>query len=151
MKIAITLFVVICAVLASGCMATAPSDIAPASAFAPVPTNDILPDLTGMWTGPMQGYDEKLGYTDYPGLGIALNVTEQHGRFFSGHIQFTWNGTVDTTPIAGVISRDGTTFTMVEKGNGFSNGVVLGKDEIELTYLYDVEPYSVSVDTLKRV
>jgi hypothetical protein len=155
MKIAVAILFVILAVLAGGCIGTAPSGTAPTPAVTlvtpgPVPA-PALPDLTGTWTGPTQGYDEGIGFTDYPGLSLALNVTEQHGRLFTGRVEFTMNGTRSALPVAGVISRDGTTFSMVEKGAGYSTGVVLGKDEIELMYMDDHTPFSAAVDTLKRV
>ncbi|MDD4136905.1 MAG: hypothetical protein PHT99_03300 [Methanoregula sp.] len=158
MKSALTLLVVILAVLACGCTAAAPSGTVsslaatPAATGTPVATAAVsIPDLTGTWTGTMQGYDEDLGFTDYPNLTMKLTVDQQHNRLFSGHLVFSGNGTGSTVDMAGVISRDGTTFTMVEKGSGYTTGTVLGKDEIELTHLYDGEPYSVAVDTLKRV
>jgi hypothetical protein len=154
MKIALIVLFVILAVLACGCTAATPSGTAPApsgtAAPASVTTTSIIPDLTGTWAGPSQGYDEGIGFTDYPDLALAFNVTEQHGRFFSGYVEFTWNGTRSALPMAGVISRDGATFAMVEKGSGYGTGSILGKDEIELTYMDDNLPFSIAVDSLKR-
>jgi hypothetical protein len=155
MKIRAIILFVILAVLTSGCTGTTASGTAPTLAALPVTPGPAaapaLPDLTGTWTGPTQGYDEGTGFTDYPGLSLALNVTEQHGRLFSGRVEFTMNGTRSSLPVAGVISRDGTTFSMVEKGAGYSTGVVLAKNEIELTYMDDNTPFSAAIDTLKRV
>jgi hypothetical protein len=153
MKNAFTILIIVLAVLSCGCTAAGPAGtatpaVAVTSEQTPVPA---LPDLTGTWTGPMAGYDEKLGFTDYPGIAMSLNVTEQQGRLFSGHLVFISNGTRETQPVAGVIARDGRAFSLVEQGSGYSTGIVLAKDEIELTYMFDGPPYSVAVDTLKRV
>ena len=79
MKAIIPILVLTLALLACGCTTTAPA----------APVQITTPTLTGIWTGPMQGYDETTGFTDYPALSIALNITEQHGRIFSGNVLFT--------------------------------------------------------------
>ena len=139
MKTAFMLLVIVLAVLACGCTGASPPDTAPS-----------LPDLTGTWTGPMLGYDEGTGFTDYPHLTMAMVIEEQHGRLFSGHMLFTSNGTEWTTGIAGAIGRDNRTLTLVEKDGGYCSGEVLATDEIELTYMQDGSPYSIAVDFLKR-
>ncbi|MDO9325436.1 MAG: hypothetical protein Q7T80_10825 [Methanoregula sp.] len=77
-------------------------------------------------------------------------VTEQQGRLFSGNLKFGSNST-ETMPIAGVISRDGRTFAMVENANGYTSGELTGTDTMELTFMDDADPYSAALDTLKRV
>ena len=149
MKTILALLVVIIAVLVCGCTASAPSGTAASPSV--ITTASALPNLTGTWTGPMQGYEEKTGFTNYPDLTLVLTVTEQHGRLFSGHITFTENGTQSMSGIAGVIGRDNRTFTFVEKDGGYSSGEMVGPDEIEITYLKDSTPYSAAVDSFKRV
>ena len=145
MKIAFFILLLLLAVLASGCTTAIP-------AAAPVQTPvSTLPNLTGNWTGPMQGYDEREGFTDHPYLTAVLTVSEQQGRVFSGFITFTSNSTVSTDNIAGVIGRDNRTLTIAEREGGYCTGEVLSPDEIELIYMQDGSPYSISIDSFKRV
>lgn len=148
MKIALTILLVILAVLACGCTATAPSATpAAATTAAPAP---ITPNLLGTWTGTMLGYEERTGFTDYGKMPITMVVTEQQGRLFSGYLKFGVNST-QTLAMAGVIGRDGKTFAIVENVNGYTTGEFIGTDTIELTHVDDADPYSVAIDTLKRV
>jgi hypothetical protein len=141
MKTAVTLLIIILSVLfAGGCVATAPSGTPP-----------VLPNLTGTWTGPMEGYDEGTGFTDYPDLALVMVIEEQHGRLFSGYFRLTSNNTVWDLHFAGAIGRDNTTLTLAEKDGGYCLGEMVGPDEIELTYLQDGSPYSVAIDHLKRL
>jgi hypothetical protein len=148
MKIALTILLVILAVLACGCTATAPSATpAAATPAAPAP---ITPNLLGTWIGTMLGYEERIGFTDYGKMPITMVVTEQQGRLFSGYLKFGVNST-QTLAMAGVIGRDGKTFAIVENVNGYTTGEFIGTDTIELTHVDDADPYSVAIDTLKRV
>jgi len=151
MKIALAILLIILAVLACGCTSTAPAESS--CPVIPVTTAvTAIPDLTGNWTGPMKGYDEGTGFTDYPDLTMMLSVTEQHDRFFSGYLVFTsTSDKEESESVAGVIGRDGKTLTMVEKGGGYNTGVILSEDEIELTYVNDGTPYSIAVDSFRRV
>ena len=144
MKIAVTILLIILTVLACGCTATAPS-ATPAAATTPT-----TPSLKGTWSGTMLGYEENIGFTDYGKMPITMVVTEQQGRLFSGYLKF---GVNSTTPLAmaGVIGRDGKTFALVENVNGYTTGERIGTDTIELTHVDDADPYSVALDTLKRV
>jgi hypothetical protein len=99
----------------------------------------------------MKGYDEREGFTDHPYLTAVLTVSEQHGRVFSGFITFTSNSTVSTDNIAGVIGRDNRTLTIAEREGGYCSGEVLSPDEIELIYMQDGSPYSISIDSFKRM
>jgi len=144
MKTAFTILLLI-AVLASGCTTATP-------AVPPVQTVvTTLPNLTGNWTGPMQGYDEREGFTDHPFLTAVMTISEQHGRVFSGFIVFRSNSTESTDEFAGVIGRDNRTLTIAEHGGGYSSGEVLAPDEIELIYMQDGSPYSISIDSWRRV
>jgi hypothetical protein len=141
MKTTFTILLILIAVLACGCTETAP---APAAAPA-------VPDLTGTWTGPMQGYDEGTGFSDYPGLTVTMTIREQHDRIFAGDFVFRMNGTGTKSGFAGVIGRDGRTLSITEQTGGYCSGEILAADEIELTYLQDGSPYSVAIDSFKRV
>jgi hypothetical protein len=145
MKPAFIILGLIFAVLACGCTTTAP-------AGPPVQTPvTTLPNLTGTWTGPMQGYDEREGFTDHPFLTIVMTVSEQHGRVFAGSMALKGNSTEKTIDFAGVVGRDNRTLTIVEKDGGYCTGEVLAPDEIELIYMQDSSPYSVSIDSFRRV
>lgn len=156
MKISLTLMIIILAVLACGCTATAPSSQTTPAAIPslapPVPATPVAlatPNLTGTWTGTMLGYEEGVGFTNYDNLAITMVVTEQKGRLFSGHL--TFGNRTETLAMAGVISRDGRTFALVENVNGYTTGEIIGGDTMELTHVDDAEPYSVALDTLKKV
>jgi hypothetical protein len=149
MKTVLALLVVIIAVLVCGCTASAPSGTT--ASPSGITAASALPNLTGTWTGPMQGYVEKTGFTNYPYLTVVFAVTEQHGRLFSGYMTFTENGTQSMSGFAGVIGRDNRTFTLAEKDGGYSSGEMVGPDEMEITYLKDGTQYSAVVDSFKRV
>jgi hypothetical protein len=145
MKTAFTILLLLLAVLVSGCTSATP-------AVQPVQTTAMtLPNLTGNWTGPMHGFDEREGFTDHPYLTAVLTISEQQGRVFSGFITFTSNSTASTDNIAGVIGRDNRTLTIAEREGGYCSGEVLSPDEIELIYMQDGSPYSISIDSFKRV
>lgn len=154
MKIAFTLLVILCTVFSSGCTTVSPPGTTPAPSttvvLPGVTASPVLPALTGTWTGPMRGYDEGIGFSEYPNLTMVMVVSDQHGRLFSGHMLFNENGTEWTTDIAGAIGRDNRTLSLTEKDGGYCFGEVLGQDEIELTYMQDGSPYSIAIDSLKR-
>jgi hypothetical protein len=104
----------------------------------------------GNWTGPMVGYDQSIGFSDYPNTTMTMVVTEQQGRIFNGYLRIFWMGKELKPGIAGVIGTDGKTLSLVEQDNGYMSGTIISKDEIELTYLQDTTPYSVAIDSLKR-
>jgi len=145
MKTTFALLVIIIAVLASGCTAAAPA-VTPAPATTPA-----IPSLVGTWTGPMAGYDEGSGFTSYPNLTLAMTITEQHGRIFAGDMVFSSNGTSEKSGFAGAIGRDGRTLSITEQDDGYCSGEIIGADEIELTYVQAGSPYSVAIDSFKRV
>lgn len=148
MKTVFTILLIVIAVIACGCTAAAPAAPAAAPAEKTAPS---IPDLTGTWTGPMQGYDQGTGFSDYPGLGVLMNITEQQGRVFAGRIAFSTNGTTSVSGFAGVIGRDGRTLSITEEAGGYCSGTIVGDDEIELVYMEDGSPYSVAIDSFKRV
>jgi len=149
MKTELSLLLLIIAVIACGCTAAAPA-VSPAPADTPA-TAVVVPDLTGTWTGPMQGYDQGTGFSDYADLGVMMNITEQKGRVFAGDIVFTTNGTPSVSGFAGVIGRDGRTLSITEQAGGYCTGEIVGEDEIELVYMEDGSPYSIAIDSFRRV
>lgn len=128
MKIAIVILLVVLAALACGCTSTAPTAVpVPVATTPAVAATAATPNLIGTWTGQMLGYEERIGYPDYNKMPITMVVTEQQGRLFSGHLTFGVNST-KKMPMAGVISRDGRTFAMVENANGYTTGELTGTD-----------------------
>lgn len=146
MKTAGILGMVLLAVLACGCTGTnqSPSG-APSQELAPA-----TPDLIGTWTGTMLNYDSGIGSTDSGNATIRMVVSNQKGRFFTGNLEWTNNGTASGIPIAGVIGRNGRTFTLIEKGNDYLFGEILATDEIELTNLNDASSGRMSITTMTR-
>jgi hypothetical protein len=145
MKIACIPLILVLSVLAGGCTAAPP-------AVPPAPeTTPVIPNLTGTWTGPMQGYDQGSGFSDYPDLAVSMIVSEQHGRIFAGTFVFTANGTETVSGFAGAIGRDGRTFTIAEELGGYCAGEVLGADKSEMIYREDGSPYSIAIDSFRRI
>jgi len=147
MRSVLCLLIIVLAVLACGCTSSAP---APTPAVQTTSSAPVIPDLTGTWAGPMKGYDEGIGFSDYSNATMQFIVTGQEDRLFNGRLVFTINGIQESVSVAGVIARDGRSFSMAEKDNGYTTGRILSEDEIELTYLHDATPYSAAIDTLKR-
>ena len=148
MKIAPIPLILVLVVLVCGCTTVSPASTAPVPSATP--TAPVTPNITGHLTGTMQSYDEGTGFTDHPGETISIVVAEQHGRIFSGNLIFKSNGTEQSQDIAGTIGRDGKTLTMVEK-SGYSSGIIVSDNEIELTYMRDGLQYTTAVDSLKKV
>jgi hypothetical protein len=148
MRFVLCILIIVLGVLACGCTSSS-TTTAPVPS---IPTAPVIPDLTGTWAGPMKGYDEGTGFTEYPNLTMVLVVTDQKDRIFAGQLVFTTkDGSRESIGTAGVISSDGRTFSMAEKDSGYTTGRILSKDELELTYLHEATPYSAAIDTLKRV
>ena len=150
MKIALTiLFIIIIAVLTCGCTTPTPVAVQPTAQ----PTTfqiTAIPNITGTWSGTMQGYEKNTGFTDYGNETMTMFVTGQQGRLFSGHYTWTSNGTVVTEGFAGVIGPEGRTLSTAEEDDGYSSGIISGS-EIELTWHQAGPQYNVAIDTLKRV
>ncbi|NMB78551.1 MAG: hypothetical protein GYA23_05590 [Methanomicrobiales archaeon] len=145
------ILLITCVVLVTGCTSSpAPVPQAPA-ATVPMVTAAAPPDLVGSWAGTMQGYRKDKGFEDFSTSTITMVVTEQQGRIFAGHYVIRLTSSELNIPFAGVISRDGRTFSIVEDGNGYTNGEITGTGTIELTHVDDAPPFSVAIDTLKKV
>jgi hypothetical protein len=153
MKILFTTLILVIAILACGCTsATAPAGTPPAPGAATIPAAAAtIPNIAGTWAGPVTGYDQGVGFTNYPTLNLSMVVSEQRGRIFAGTIHFVFNGTPASTGFAGVIGRDGRSFDFAEEGGGYATGEILSPDEIEVRYMHDGSPYSAAVDSFRRV
>jgi len=152
MKIAFAILLIIAAILVSGCTSAAPSSSSlTAASTTTTATAPATPNIIGMWNGTFQGYEKDIGYTNYGNAPMSMVVTEQQGRIFSGNFLFMYNNTMLTVPMAGIIGRDGRTFALVEDSNGFTSGEIIGDSVIELSHFDDGKPFSVAIDTLKKV
>ncbi|MCK9590795.1 MAG: hypothetical protein M0Q91_02125 [Methanoregula sp.] len=153
MKTAVTILVIILAVLASGCMASAPATPAPPAQGAKTfdtKTMQAIPDLAGTWTGTIKSFDYGTGFNDHPDGKMVITVTEQRDRIFTGNLTVITNNTILVTEnFAGAIGRDGRTFTLAEE-SGYAFGEILGKDEFEMVYVNDASPFSIAIDSFWR-
>lgn len=147
MKTILVITLLVIAVLATGCTASQPAAAPQQTAIPSAPA--AYPDLIGSWTGPMEGYDAGTGYSTYPGLGVTINVTEQHGRIFGGTIIVTANGEEKTYGFAGALGRDGRTLHIAEEDATYT-GEVVGENEIELVYKQPGKQFSVAIDSFRR-
>ncbi|KUG14076.1 hypothetical protein ASZ90_016287 [hydrocarbon metagenome] len=130
------------AALLCGCTGVPPQD---------QPATNGIPDLTGRWSGTMIGFEQGTGYTDYSGAMMFIDVTEQQGRIFSG--TFSYGSPWENDPpqeFAGVIDRNGRTLTVVEQDGGYSSGMIVSENEIELVYAESGGNFSIAIDTLRR-
>jgi PBP1b-binding outer membrane lipoprotein LpoB len=158
MKTCIVILIIVLAVLACGCTNSSPAGTAPvvpvstATVSGAPATAPAIPNLVGTWSGTANAYDEGIGYSSYNNGTITMVVTEQQGRIFSGNFVFTSNGNTSTSlPMAAAIGSDGRTFQLVEKDHGYTSGEILPGNTIELIYCDSNTPYSIAIDTLKRV
>lgn len=114
------------------------------------PAVQPMPGLLGKWNGTSTGYMETAsGYQVAPDV-VSINITEQKDRLFKGQVAFVLNKTVVTKDFAGVMGRDGKTFKTVESPDGFSDGIIVSADEIELIFRDNVAPSRVDIDSLRR-
>lgn len=149
MKYVLVIFVLIISILIAGCTASSPQSGSPAVST----TSSVLayPNLTGSWTGPMEGYDKGTGFSDYKNLSVVMTITEQQGRIFAGNMTIKGDGLDVVSGIAGVIAVDNRTFSIAEEYGGYCFGDVLSPDAIDMTYLDDGSPYSAAVNRFTRI
>lgn len=149
MKYVLVILVLITTILIAGCTASSPQSGAPAVST----TSSVLayPNLTGSWTGPMEGYDQGTGFSDYNNLSVMMTISEQHGRVFAGNMTIKGDGLDVVSGIAGVIAADNRTFSIAEEYGGYCFGEILSPDTIDMTYLDDGSPYSAAVNRFRRV
>ena len=114
------------------------------------PAVPAMPDITGNWSGISIGYTGAAsGYQVIHGM-ITMNVTDLKDRLFRGQVAYVVNGSLVTKDFAGVFDRDGKTIETVEYPDGFSDGVVISADQIQLVFRNTVNPSDISIDTFKR-
>lgn len=156
MKIVVAMVLVIAAVLAGGCISSAPPS--PVTAIQPEVSHTLttphgLPNLLGNWSGPARGYTEGRGYRDSGSWNGTMVVTEQRDQFFSGYMVIPYkNGTVRTEGFSGVITPDGNTFRLVEYDlREHADGWIRSESEIQMVWMMVEEPQSIMVDFFQRM
>lgn len=136
-------------VLCAGCTTSNSSTTAQGTTPA-APMVSGMPNLVGNWTGTFSGYRETpTGYQVFQDP-MTMTIIEQNDRLFKGQISYPMNGTMVTKDFAGAISRDGTSFETVEYPDGFSDGVIISADEIEMIFRDTTDPSRIAIDTFKR-
>jgi len=147
MKIAISILLVILAVIACGCTTQAPV-AAPVATPAQI-TTAATPVLTGIWTGTGIGHSKAEGFRELTSL--VFNISEQKGQAFSGTKEFTRpDGKFYSEKFSGVISRNGEIIFADHDRNGISFGKLTGPDAMEIRYLEDGADAKVFIDLLNR-
>ena len=162
MKWILPVILIAAMLLVAGCTTPAPVSNPVTTPPSPVTTTatvttmtfatPVYPDLVGSWNGTSSGYLKETGspYSRFNDT-LAMNVTSQDGRLFSGEITFLMrNGTVETKPFAGALGSDGKTIATIEYPGGFCDGVLLTPDRIELVFRDQEMPSTISVDMLHR-
>ncbi len=82
---------------------------------------------------------------------MVITVTEQRDRIFTGNLTVITNNTILVTEnFAGAIGRDYRTFTLAEE-SGYAFGEILDKDEFEMVYVNDASPFSIAIDSFRRI
>jgi hypothetical protein len=110
------------------------------------------PNLLGNWSGTIAGYTKGAGYDAFSNDTMIMKVTEQKGRVFSGDIGLAnQSGVWKAVTFAGVVGRDGRTLSMVEGKGGHSSGDLVAPGEIEFIYSDEAEPFTIAINSLKRV
>jgi hypothetical protein len=143
MKHVACLVILACIALCAGCTTVNTTPQAPAA----------TPSLLGNWTGPAKGYTEGIGYRDFQSVNITMSVTDQKDRFFSGYMTLPrMNGTTRTEGFAGIISHDGKIFRIIEYDlHEHDDGWILSDNTIEMIFMYEEEPQSILLYSLKRL
>lgn len=129
--------------LCAGCTTSS----APAAVTTPAASG--MPDLVGNWTGSYDSYMDTAGF-QVSHESLTMTVSEQQGRLFKGYVFFSGNGTMVTKEIAGALGRDGKSFEMIESPDGFSDGVIISADEIEMIFRDTTPPTRIAIDTFRR-
>lgn len=131
--------------ISAGCT----SSNSPSGPLVTTPVTQVEPNLIGNWTGTFTGYIDTAGYQVFQ-EPMILNIVEQSDRLFKGRVTYPLNGTMVTKDIAGALSLDGRSFKTIEYPGGFSDGVIISADEIEMIYRDTTDPSKIAIDTLKR-
>lgn len=137
MKIAVTLLLIVLAVLACGCTAQAPA-AAPQAAPAASPTVQAYtstPDLVGRWVGTSVGHAQNSGFWEWP--ATVFNITVQKGQAFYGAKEYTnKDGKIYYENFSGVITPKGELY-MADNMKGKTFGTLTGPDTLELVNIED--------------
>lgn len=143
-------------VLVAGCTSPTPATTPGTQAATPSPTvtatplAPVVPDLLGNWSGTSAGYIDQSGYKHF-NEPIFMNVTSQDGHFWKGMLYFPQlNGSLVKKEVAGVIGDDGKTIKTIEYPGGFTDGMVISPDEIEVIFRGQASPSTISIDSLRR-
>lgn len=150
MKTALTILLVILAVLAAGCTTQAPAATPPAATPAPqsVPTNTVIPDMTGLWKGTGTGYTTLDDFTYYP--TATFNISKQKGHIFTGRKEYPrTDGKTYYENFSGMVSMNGDVYEADSLG-GFSIGKLTGPNTMELYYLEEGNDTKAIIITLSR-
>jgi hypothetical protein len=148
-------------ILAAGCISPAPTattpmttSVTPTAGVSPsvtaTPAVPVVPDLLGSWIGTSTGYLDLSTYEVFNDT-LVMNITGQDGYFFTGELSFpAVNSSMQTKEFAGVVGPDGKTIETIEYPGGFSDGVILSADEIELIFRDESNPSTITIDSLRR-
>ncbi len=132
--------------ICAGCISSNSSS----SALVTTPVTPVEPNLVGNWTGTFTGYIDTSGYQVFQ-EPMRMTIVEQNGRLFKGQVSYPLNGTMVTKDIAGALSLDGRNFYTIEYPGGFSDGIIISADEIEMIYRDTTDPSKIAIDTFKRL
>jgi hypothetical protein len=129
MRTALTILVLVLAVLACGCTSKAP---AATPATQTVSVNTAIPDMTGVWEGPSDGYAQH-GFNYFP--NTIFNVTAQKGRVFIGNKEYPRaDGKTYYENFTGIVTANSEVY-VTDSEAGISLGKLTGPDSMELNYL----------------
>lgn len=137
MRTAFTILVLILAVLACGCTATAPA-AAPAATPAATPAitaTTTIPGVTGIWTGTSVGHSQLEGFCEL--TSAVYNISAQKGHAFTGTKEYVRaDGKTYTESFSGTVSSRGEIF-MGDNMGGIADGMLTGPDSMEVGYAED--------------
>ena len=134
MRTTFTILVLILAVLACGCTATAPA-AAPAATPAATPAvkaTTTIPGVTGIWTGTAFGHSQLEGFREL--TSPVYNISAQKGHAFTGSKEYVGaDGKKYTESFSGIVSSGGEIF-MGHSTGGIADGMLTGPDSMALGY-----------------
>ncbi|MCX6694322.1 MAG: hypothetical protein NT074_07235 [Methanomicrobiales archaeon] len=116
---------------------------------AAAPALPAMPNLLGHWNGTSIGLMDQSGY-QVVRSSMSMEITGQDGRMFTGQVAYEMNGTQLTKNFAAIFDRDGKTFRTIENPDGFSNGIVISANEIQLVFRDNYDPSRIAIDTFVR-
>lgn len=149
MKTALTLLVIVIAVLACGCTSQAPTAAPAATPYATLApaVNTATPDLVGSWTGTTVGHNSRGFVTAGK---PTFNITMQKGFAFVGNKDYAdLAGVIHHEEFSGVINKQGEIY-IAEKEAGMIVGDLIGPDSMELVYIEDGDEAMAYITILNR-